>query len=103
LLILNRYLFDLPESLERESRHFQHFLSGWGGLPVTLEAGHPRRHSDRIFLRWPWEVGHDGVWHLTGEFSGYLGPPYSPFREFDYAAAHFGKRGFVEEERRANR
>jgi hypothetical protein len=44
LLILNRYLFALPDLVDRDSPHFVHFASslGWMGLPVTDEPGHPR-------------------------------------------------------------
>jgi hypothetical protein len=92
-LILIRYLFALPESLDHGSPHFPYFGCGvgWHGLPFSDEPGHPSRWEP-LSMRWPWSVDDDGQWHLTGVYTGYFGAPTSVMQEFDYAASHFGRR-----------
>lgn len=94
LFLLNKYLFDLPETVRRDSRHFAYFLTGWAGMPMTGDPNTPK-DSDKAFVRWPWRAGRDGQWHLTGRTTIYMGPPYRPLRMFDYFRREFGRRKVV--------
>ena len=93
LFILNRYLFDLPQAVRRDSKHFRHFLIGWRGMPRTGDPKTPKP-SDEFSVRWPWKEGKDGRWHfeLKRMLLIYMGPPYRPLERFDYFRKHFGPR-----------
>ena len=91
LYVLNKFLFNLPEKVRRDSPHFRYFGGGWLGLPVSGNPYEPKP-SDEMDMRWPWSVGEDGRWHLTGRFLGFSGPPYDALAAFDYYNKHFGRR-----------
>jgi len=83
VLIINKYLFDLPATAPASSSHARTFGGGWWGQPVF---------DDAVCLRWPWSVDDDGTWHLTGTFGGFTGPPYDALQAFDYYREQFGRR-----------
>jgi hypothetical protein len=83
LFVLNRYLFNLPEEVPTRSPHSQAFGGGWLGQPAK---------EDAVSLRWPWSIDAEGTWRLTGQFGGFMGPPYDALGAFDYYRKHFGKR-----------
>jgi hypothetical protein len=89
LFVLNRYLFDVPSLVRRDSPYFR-LYGGWG----APESGEPRnpQPTDTLDLRWPWSVGPDGELRLTGHFGGYMGPPYDALGEFDFWSANFNRR-----------
>jgi len=93
LFLLNKFLFDLPETLRRDSPHIPYVVSGWWGMP---ETGTPRRPKpdDRVYVRWPWKAGPDGQYHLAplARLSIYMGPPYDALKKFDYLRKHFPRR-----------
>jgi hypothetical protein len=91
LFVLNKYLFNLPDAIRRDSPHFQFFGGGWVGMPMTGDPN-KRNDSDELSLRWPWSVDDDGKWQLTGKFGGFNGPPYDALAAFDYYGKQFGKR-----------
>jgi len=91
LYLLTNYLFDLPETVRRDSPHFRVFGGGWIGLPISGDQFNPKE-SDLMSIRWPWSVDANGNWKLTGEFGGFLGPPFQPLTAFDYWRKAFGKR-----------
>ena len=91
LLILNKFLFDLPETVRADSGHFLFFGGHWVGLPVTGGTD-ASEGSGLMYIRWPWSADSDGTWRLTGDFGGFFGPPYRPLDAFDHYRKAFGKR-----------
>ena len=90
LLIINRYVFNLPPTIKRDDPAFAIF-GGWWGLPIPGELGVPK-NTDEMDLRWPWELDAGGEWKLTGTLIGYFGPPYPAVTAFDHYLTHFGRR-----------
>ena len=91
LLIVNRFCFDLPATVRRDSPHFHFFGGAWLGLPISGDPYEPKA-SDEMDMRWPWSVDKNGQWQLTGKFAGFKGPSYQPLEAFDYYREHFGQR-----------
>lgn len=91
LLIVNRFLFDLPATVRRDSPHFRFFGGGWPGLPISGDPYRPDA-SDEMDMRWPWSVHENGRWQLTGRYAGFMGEAYRPLDAFDYYNKHFGRR-----------
>ena len=91
LYVINKYLFDLPETVRRDSPHFPYIAGEWSGLPITGDSFNPRP-SDEVSARWPWRQEEDGTWRLTGTFAGYFGAPYDALAAFDYYRENFGRR-----------
>jgi|GEM_PF-3043224 len=92
LFFLNTYLFNFPETVRRDSRHFPHFLTGWRGMPITGDPNRPA-NSDRAYVRWPWREAADGKLHfMPAEVIIYMGPPYQATKAFDYFRKEFGRR-----------
>ncbi len=90
LYVLNKFLFDLPETVRRDSPHFRPF-GGWGGLPITGDPLQPDP-SDEMSMRWPWSEDESGTWRLTGRYGGSMGPPYLAMEAFDFYRKEFGRR-----------
>jgi hypothetical protein len=93
LLFLNRYLFNIPKSVRRDSPHLSRLVTCWSGMPHTGDSRNPA-DSDEFFVRWPWEEGEDGHWHflVRQRVLTYMGPPYKFLEDFDYARDKFGRR-----------
>lgn len=91
LFVLNKFLFDLPASVTRDSPHFLIFRAGYTGISVSDEPRNPRP-SDRIDCRWPWSEDDRGRWRLTERFSGFFGGPVDALKMFDFYRETFGKR-----------
>jgi hypothetical protein len=88
LLFLNKFLFDLPETVRCDSEHFPHFVTGWSGMPIT-----GARHNRVAHVRWPWKEGPDGQWYLIPVHGyTYMGSPYRALEMFDYFRKKFGRR-----------
>jgi hypothetical protein len=98
LFLLNRFLFDLPISVRRDSPHFQFFFASFWGLPLSGERG-KIDPSDTVACRWPWSDDYQGGLRLEGVCFGYSGPPYDALRDFDYYRKTFGRRTPGEKER----
>ena len=93
--VLNKFLFDLPARVRRDSPHYETF-GGVFGEPVSGESGNPKP-SDEVSLRWPWSEGQTGTWHLGTYRGGGTGEQYQPMIAFDYYRKHFGKRDMTRE------
>jgi hypothetical protein len=91
MFILNKYLFNIPKTIKRDSNHFTKFLDGWDRIPITGDRYHPQK-TDELSARWPWEEGADGKWHLIGRDHIRNGMPYNAVEKFDYYKKEFGKR-----------
>jgi hypothetical protein len=101
LYILNRYLFQTPDSIERRSKHFLHLLAGSpGAIPITGVYGEPAP-DDRMDTLWPWYKDDEGRMrfgvHRTMLLR--LGPPYDAVKTFDYLREKFGRRKFESKDR----
>ena len=97
VMILNNYLFDLPESVRRGSAHFDPLLrvgGGWRLIPDDPQWSPDKGPLDGVMICWPWSVDDQGMWRLTGTFSGYNGSEYPASEAFDYYREHFGRRKF---------
>jgi hypothetical protein len=82
LLILNRYLFAVPQS-EPDVQKVR-FFGGWRGGPRKADLT-----SDDML--WPLQNSPSGL-QLVGRDHGYLGEPYRPVAEFDYFRETYGLR-----------
>jgi len=91
LFLLNKFLFDIPEWLPRQSPHVPHLLAGWWGMPVNGDPKNPKP-DDKFNVRWPWTADAHGEWHLTGRHMIYMGPPYDGLKMFEYLRRHFPRR-----------
>jgi hypothetical protein len=89
--VLNKYFFNLPETVRRDSPYCRAFGGGWLGMPGTGDFKNPR-DDDLVHIRWPWEEDASGQWHVTGKYAGYMGPPYDALAAFDFYRESFGKR-----------
>jgi len=94
IMIITKYLFDIPPRIRRVSRHFEPFdgASYWMKDPVRSDSIHPA-WSDEIDGRWPWVVDDANNWTLVcggGNvlFTGVL----NSMELFDYCRANFGRR-----------
>jgi len=83
LLILNKFLFDLPEWIPINS--YRSF-GGWLGIPED---------GDRINLLWPFSQNEDGSLALTKRFLGYMGEAYLALEAFDYYLKRYGRRNIL--------
>jgi len=80
LLLVNKFLFDLPEWIPINS--YRRF-GGWLGVP---------EEQCRINLLWPFSRGEDGSLVLTKRFTGYMGEAYLALEAFDYYLKSYGRR-----------
>lgn len=96
LFALNRFLFELPDKVERRSEHFIPLLRGAPAqMPITGERGYPLP-TDRANTLWPWERDSMGRlrFGLRRDALTRLGPPYDTVEQFDYCREKFGPRRF---------
>jgi len=95
LLLVNKFLFNIPETVKADSPHWRMLVSGGGAqLPVKGIPGAPKP-TDEASPRWPWEEDKKSkLWHLQGKRVDrlLLGPPYRAVEVFDYYRANFGRR-----------
>ena len=95
LLIVNKFLFDIPETVKGDSPHWRMLISGGGAeLPRTGIPGE-LRPTDTASARWPWEEDKKSrLWHLQGKRVGrsLFGRPYPAVEVFDYYRANFKRR-----------
>jgi len=100
LILLNKFLFNLPERVPRGSRHFEMLCQGGnlgGRKKVVADAQLFGFNSDELPARWPWYEDFDGRWRfwVTRGMNGALitfGPPYAAVEVFDYCLREFGRR-----------
>jgi hypothetical protein len=94
LYLLNKYLFNLPATARRDSKHLRYLAAGgWHGLPRTGVKGSPQ--PDDIFsVLWPWTVNANGRLHFMLERRPliFTGSQYKAVETFDYYSKHFGRR-----------
>lgn len=76
LFVLNRYIFNVPESAPLGSVRL---FGGWRG--VTTKPG-------ILNPLWPWKIV-QGKKRLRGQFLGYSGDVYQALEEFDYFRKQF--------------
>ncbi|NQT20207.1 MAG: hypothetical protein HQ592_10925 [Planctomycetes bacterium] len=98
LLILNRYVFDVPTTVRRDSSHFAHVITGWWSQPMSCDPYDPQ-DSDEISSLWPWSKNEKGELRLTGRANDggiaiHRGPRIGVLGDFDYYREHFGRREF---------
>lgn len=81
LFLLNRYLFAVPEWVQRENAvHF----GGWTGIP---------NDNGRVNELWPLQLAENGQWELVvGRSLGYMGAAFDATGEFDYFLRIYGRR-----------
>jgi len=91
LFLLNKYLFNLPDSIRRDNPHYIAFVAGGYVQSLSGQPGNPQP-SDELNGRWPWSADETGVWRLTGTFRGAAGPPYDSVAAFQYFREHYGVR-----------
>ena len=89
-LLLNKFLFNLPLTVRRDSPHDTTFGGSWG-IPDPGSAAKPMPF-DQIPIRWPWSETEPGTWHITARLNGCMGEQYQPIVAFDYYRKNFGKR-----------
>lgn len=82
LYVLNKYLFQVPETVPAGSVPL---FGRWLGLPADLQ---------KTNLLWPLSHQADGTLVLTGRFGGYVGADYKAMQAFDYYREKFGRRNF---------
>lgn len=80
LLILNKFLFKLPEWLPE---HSCPRFGGWLNIP---------ERDGQINILWPFSRDKNGNMMLTHRFSGYLGEAYMALEAFDYYLNKYGRR-----------
>ncbi|HIC89497.1 MAG TPA: hypothetical protein EYP04_08855 [Anaerolineae bacterium] len=94
LVALNKFLFDIPSTVRRDSEHFRLLLMGCRHMPIV--SGDPRdpKPSDEFDVRWPWREGADGKWRfvIPHRLLRYSTPPYDALRTFDQFRQVFGRR-----------
>ena len=100
LYFLNKYLFDIPELLERESPEFSVVHFGW--MEPLAKEPDPTKEPTKMLARWPWSADEHGQWHFRVEhrFLKYSGPPYNAVRHFDRLLATFGRRTVIRKDER---
>jgi len=82
LYALNKYLFDLPETVRLDSPMVKFDYLNWFTGHIS---GDGRKDSDLVWIRWPWAEQEDGTWRLLPGPGSSSGPPYSwPLEAFDY-------------------
>jgi hypothetical protein len=91
LLVLDKYLFNMPKTIRRENINFYAIRSGWIGQPISGEQGNPK-DSDELEARWPWTENEKGEWQLTGCYAGFMGQEPDPMGAFDGFRELYGKR-----------
>ena len=96
VMMLNRFLFQLPKTVSRDSSHLCAFPS-WGW--VTVDTNDPEILSDKIYFRWPWKENDSGEWRFVGHGIFRSGSLYRGDMAFDYYRKHFGKRVIVVDRR----
>lgn len=104
LILLNRFLFNLPERVARSSPffeipHFEMLCKGSGLLgrkKVVADASLFGIGSDELPARWPWYEDLDGRWRFwlseEDKLRAFIGPPYPAVEVFDYSLREFGRR-----------
>jgi len=93
LFLLNKFLFELPETLPRNSPHIPYTTCGWWTNPESRTLHGPDT-EDWPYVRWPWTAGPDGEYQLVlaGRIIIHFGLPYDGLRHFDYLRKHFSRR-----------
>jgi len=94
IFIVNRYIFDVPEIVRRDSPHWAFVFTGDDGMPRTMRVRNEPQPDDTINALWPWSKDASGRLHLTGVGRGYTGAvtPSLRLKEFDYYRKTFGRR-----------
>lgn len=80
LLLLNKFLFNLPEWIPV---HLHRRFGGWLGVPEK---------QGQLNLLWPFSPTGGGDLLLTGRFTGYMGDAYLALEAFDYYLKTYGRR-----------
>jgi hypothetical protein len=85
--IVNRYLFQFPQTTESDSHH-ANMLNYRSAKPLL-------RRDKSISNSFPWEPDASGGLHFSVESRGFIGTgrPYDAVKAFDYYQTHFGRRG----------
>ena len=86
VFLLNRFLFEVPESSSLDYKIF----GGWVGIPI--DAG-------KINRLWPISRDAKGNLIIVGEFGGYFGHRYQALEEFDWFHHTFGLRKKTDEKK----
>ena len=97
VLILNNFLFDLPETVPIRSEDAAYgAVVGFGAEPFP-DPNDPDG-TRLVELRWPWRVDEDGCWRLTEAYCFPWGwhSPYRVLGTFDYYRAKYGRRRICE-------
>ena len=55
LFFLNKYLFDIPEHVGRDSPRFAVIDTGWSDMPAVNDSN-ATKPSDKALARWPWSA-----------------------------------------------
>ena len=99
LFFLNKYLFDIPEHVGRDSPRFAVIDTGWSDMPAVNDSN-ATKPSDKALARWPWSADKKGNWHFLVErrIVMYDGPTYNPVSHFDRLLATFGRRDVHQEQ-----
>ena len=82
MIVLNRFVFNVPERMSKETLK---------ALPFYLGMGVPQDEKSENIL-WPVTVAKDGSVVLTAQFYAHDGPLPDPLREFDIFEKTFGRR-----------
>lgn len=90
LLLLNKFLFNLPEWVSSNS--YRPF-GGWFGVP---------EEHDRVNLLWPFTLTENGSLVLARRFEGYMGEAYLAIEAFDYYLKTFGRRNRQADDKASN-
>lgn len=94
LYLLNKYLFRIPTTVRRDSKHFRKLiLGGWSGLPRTGTQNAPM-DDDEFSVLWPWREDDNGRLRFIVDQRArtYMGPPYPAIDVFDYSSKEFCRR-----------
>jgi len=97
VMLISKFLFDLPERIERGEEHYDRLVvleGGWFEKPYwelfnDMLYG---RESNEIHPRWPWAEDDTGKWLLEGTFFGRSPSEYAALASFDYFQMHFPRR-----------
>ncbi|MGC4073937.1 MAG: hypothetical protein QM760_15795 [Nibricoccus sp.] len=87
LLILNRVLFDVPETVSKQEYEAGDF-SRWSFMTRT--------DGDKVNILWPLERSTNKRLILAGSVGGYNGPLPDPVREFDFFKDKYARRAAID-------
>jgi len=90
LYVMNKYLFDFPEVVRRDSPTAQR-EGGWFGGWVWRRA-YRKNISDWLWIRWPWAEREDGTWRLLASPPDSAEQSYRPLEAFDYYRKTYPRR-----------